>query len=70
MPKSYQWGGFFCGTPPSKKTPPSCLKIIGGLGGVRVGGLQDYLVIPSPFGFFGAGTGLDWVGSRSLGIGD
>ena len=38
------------------------------------GGPQDYCVSPSPLlaplGPFGVGTGLDWVGIRSGGIGD
>ena len=45
----------FCGT------PPSCLKVIGWVVGGGGGGLQDFIVSPSPL----------WVGTGSeLGVGD
>ena len=59
----------FCGT------PPSCLKVIRGVG--LVGWVVAPKIIasaPVPFGPllgpFRAGTGLDWVGIGSGGIGD
>ena len=63
-------------------TPPSCLKVMGGVGAsVYVVGASVYVVAPKiiasapvPFGPllgpFRAGTGLDWVGIGSGGIGD
>ena len=51
----------FCGT------PPSCLKVIGWVGGGGGGGLQDFSVSPSPLlGLFW----LDLIGIGSGGIWD
>ena len=48
--------------------------MVGGGWVVVVGGLQDFSVSPSPLlaplGPFGGGTGFDWVGIGSGGIGD
>ena len=61
----------FCGT------PPSCLKVIGG-GGGWVGGLQDFIVSPSPLwvnlgfklGWTGLGLDLKGLGTNGFGVGD
>ena len=56
----------FCGT------APSCLKVMGGVGGVVAP--KIIASAPVPFGPllgpFRVGTGLDWVGIGSGGIGD
>ena len=57
----------FCGT------PPSCLKVMGWVGGG--GGLQDFSVSPSPLwvnlgfklGWTGLGLGLGGLGTQGLG---
>ena len=58
----------FCGT------PPSCLKVSGGGGG----GLQDFIVSPSPLwvnlgfklGWTGLGLCLGGLGTKGFGVGD
>ena len=58
----------FCGT------PPSCLKVRGWV----VGGLQDFIVSPSPLwvnlgfklGWTGLGLGLGGSGTKGFGVGD
>ena len=49
------------------RTPPSCIKVIGGGGWWPTG---FYCQPQSSFGFIWVGTGLDWVGIGSRGIGD
>ena len=66
--ETFLFSELFCGT------PPSCLKVMGWVVGGG-GGLQDFIVSPSPllglFGFIWVGLGgIRSGGIRDSGVGD